>query len=138
MSLISSHGYVKVYVGRGHHLSDSKGYAYEHRVVAERILGRPLRDGEQVHHKDGRKTNNDPSNIEVQHDIEHHAVFHRKGGKDLQMPGEENRVVSCSCGCGAELYRYDQWGRPRDFITGHNVGRNCRTGRFEVRNEMVG
>lgn len=36
-----------------------------HRVVAEQMLGRPLEKGEIVHHKDGNKWNNDPSNLEV-------------------------------------------------------------------------
>ena len=26
----------------------------------------------------------------------------------------------CACGCGETLFRFDRWGRPRDFISGHN------------------
>lgn len=37
----------------------------EHRYVASCILGRPLRSDEVVHHKDGNKLNNDPSNLEI-------------------------------------------------------------------------
>jgi hypothetical protein len=36
-----------------------------HRVVAEEMLGRPLRDDEIVHHKDGNRGNNRPENLEV-------------------------------------------------------------------------
>lgn len=36
---------------------------YEHQAVAERKLGRPLKPGEVVHHDDGNKQNNNPSNI---------------------------------------------------------------------------
>lgn len=36
-----------------------------HRLIMENILGRPLTQYEIVHHKDGNKTNNDPSNLEI-------------------------------------------------------------------------
>lgn len=44
---------------------------HEHRVRAEEMLGRPLRKGEVVHHKDGDHLNNDPSNLEVMSQAEH-------------------------------------------------------------------
>lgn len=37
----------------------------QHRLVMERVLGRPLAAREQVHHIDGRKDNNHPDNLEV-------------------------------------------------------------------------
>lgn len=37
----------------------------QHRAVMERLLGRPLRDDETVHHKDGDRQNNHPSNLQV-------------------------------------------------------------------------
>lgn len=44
---------------------------HEHRVVAEQMLGRPLTRGEIVHHIDGNKHNNDPSNLQVMSMAEH-------------------------------------------------------------------
>ena len=38
-----------------HPRANNKDYVYEHYLVAEQILGRPLKDKETVHHKDGNK-----------------------------------------------------------------------------------
>jgi hypothetical protein len=43
----------------------ASGYEFEHRIVMERELGRPLRVGEQIHHLDGDRLNNDPANLEL-------------------------------------------------------------------------
>lgn len=119
---VASNGYVLVRVGVGHHLADVRGYAYEHRLVAEQKVGRRLRDDEEVHHVDGDKTNNVASNLEVvtraQHCVEHRSAASRDR---LRKPGEPNVIVACACGCGAQIERFDEWGRPRSFVSGHNT-----------------
>ena len=62
---ITPHGYVMVNVGKGHHLADVRGMAYEHRLVAEQMLGRPLRKDEDVHHRNERRADNRPRNLKV-------------------------------------------------------------------------
>lgn len=49
---------------------------HQHRVVMERILGRPLLKSEIVHHKDRNKKNNSPENLEIMSQSEH--IRHHK------------------------------------------------------------
>jgi len=49
---------------------------HEHRVIAEMILGRPLRNGEAVHHIDGSKRNNIADNLMVFGSSAEHARTH--------------------------------------------------------------
>lgn len=54
---------------------------YEHRVVAEMKLGRPLKKGEVVHHIDGNFRNNDPDNLMVLSSQSEHCKIHGFGKK---------------------------------------------------------
>lgn len=118
---VASNGYVLHRVGRQHHLSDVRGYAYEHRVAAEEKLGRRLKDGEIVHHRDGDRANNAYANLEVCANIAEHLFEHRDPQSKRRKPGESNKKVSCACGRGARFKRFDPDGRPRRFVSGHNL-----------------
>lgn len=62
--LIEKSGYVLV-LAPDHPEANRHGYVREHRLVAERMLGRRLLPGERVHHREPPKSNNDPSNLVV-------------------------------------------------------------------------
>lgn len=117
---VASNGYVLIKVGFDHHLADVRGYAYEHRLVAEKKLGRRLRPGEIPHHIDGVKTNNAPENIEVVASHAHHRAQHRTRDRGLRGPDDPNPVIACACGCGAMFTRFDATNRPRRYVPGHN------------------
>lgn len=71
----------RAHLGRGEGRTYTKLYGrHEHRVVAEQILGRPLKPGEVVHHIDGNKRNNAPENLMVFASQAEHVKWHKKAG----------------------------------------------------------
>jgi hypothetical protein len=72
-----------------HPKRNSNGLYPLHRVLMENQLGRLLRNGEDVHHKDEDKTNDDPSNLEVLTKSEH--------GR-RHKPEADRIEVACPCG----------------------------------------
>jgi hypothetical protein len=51
-------GYRRIHIGNGRRV-------LEHVHVMEEVLGRRLQPGENVHHKNGIKSDNDPGNLEL-------------------------------------------------------------------------
>lgn len=116
---LASSGYVLV-KRPGHPMADSRGYVYEHRLLAAETLGRPLLTTEQVHHRDGDRMNNSPENLEVVESLPIHRVRHRRRS-DLRLPGQDNPVIRCACGCGETLPKFDTQRRPRKYLPSHNL-----------------
>ena len=61
---------VKVVYGKGK-------WVYEHVIVAEEMLGRPLTSDEIVHHINGKRADNRRENLFVCRDRAHHNEVHR-------------------------------------------------------------
>jgi len=118
---ISSHGYVRVFVGKDHHLADVAGYAYQHRLVMETKLRRCLAPGEIVHHDDRNKGNNEPGNLVLEPSRWHHNAKHRRLLTPRQTPGQPNERVACACGCGERIWRFNKHHVEMRFISGHNA-----------------
>lgn len=62
--------------GNGHPRTNPNGYVMEHILVAEKKIGRSLKDREVVHHVDNDKTNNHPDNLVVMSIGEHAHIHH--------------------------------------------------------------
>ena len=59
----------------GYRVIGGRNGGLEHRLIAEKVLGRKLNSFEHVHHIDGNKLNNNPSNLSVM-EIKEHQRFH--------------------------------------------------------------
>lgn len=69
---------------------------YEHILVAEEKLGRYLKDGEVVHHRDENKMNNNPDNIIVFCSKSEHTKFHRFGCDENVIIELEDGAYKCN------------------------------------------
>lgn len=73
---MSRNKYIRVKVGKGHHLADKQGRALRSRLEMEKKIGRHLRPGEVVHHCDGDKANDAPGNLMLFTSSSEHLAYH--------------------------------------------------------------
>lgn len=69
-------GYIMV-LSPNHPRADKRNYVYQHILVMENFLGRYLIGEEQVHHKNGDRTDNRIENLELTN-LREHSYHHGK------------------------------------------------------------
>lgn len=75
------------------------GYVYEHILIAEKKLGRVLREDECVHHLDFDRSNNHPINLLVLLKSEHLRLHEWLSKYDLVLKKESTKNLTCKV-CG--------------------------------------
>ena len=72
---ITLYGYILIY-NPNHPFANKLGYVLEHRLIAEKHLGRYLTKLEVIHHIDEIKINNHPENLYLFSTTGNHTQFH--------------------------------------------------------------
>ena len=106
-------------------LRGGKGrYEFEHTLVAEQALGRPLPTGACVHHVNAQRADNRPANLVICESRAYHTLLHRRM-RAYHACGQANWRKCGYCG------QYDEptniYIPPRGLSTHH---RSCRN-RFQ-------
>lgn len=106
-------GYIRIYMPE-HDMSDNNGLVYEHQLIAEQKIGRPLKDEEVVHHIDKDRANNTPDNLLIFASNSDHIAFHQYGEYTLDNEGiahcnMRNKEQHKCPHCGAYIDRNAQY-----------------------------
>ena len=89
------------YIWKPDHPACTKyGYVFEHRLVMERYLGRYITEDENIHHKNGIKTDNRIENLQLCESNSKHRHLHTKDMSDR---------FCLNCGNDKTYLRYNKY-----------------------------
>lgn len=110
-----------------HPRADSNGYVYQHIIVAEGALGRPLKAPNCIHHVNENKSDNRPRNLVICEDQAYHSLLHVRQ-RVIERGGDPNTQKICAA-CG-ELLPKTQFYSNRATFDG--LGSRCRGCAYQV------
>lgn len=87
---VTHEGYVKLRLPD--HPGNVCGYVLEHRLVMEQMIGRYLVRGEVVHHRNGKRDDNRPENLQLFSENSEHLAFELKGKCPKWTPEGHARI----------------------------------------------
>lgn len=87
---IDEHGYIRIWLG-------NKKWRYEHRLIMEKKINRPILRKEIVHHINGIKTDNRIENLELMSIKKHISEYH-------PHKRYSGAIITCVI-CGKQKYR---------------------------------
>lgn len=128
---IDKDGYVRLYGMHWHPRANKAGQVYEHIVVMERVLGRPITASEHVHHKNHVRHDNRTENLEVLPATEHYehhgkcgGYLHLDGGKVHFVP-KSDTVISIEPDGETDVYDIQMADPGRNFVANGVIVHNC-------------
>lgn len=89
--ITTSTGYVMIH-RPGHLRANKEGYVFEHLLIAEKALGRPIPKHVEVHHVNGIKSDNRNSNLVICESRAYHRLLHHRAWA-LQQTGSPTGSV---------------------------------------------
>lgn len=116
----SSNGYLMEHAP-DHPNADAHGYVLQHRLVAERALGKVLRRSAKVHHVDNDRDNNAHCNLVICESQAYHNLLHARAR--IQRHGGDPNADKI-CGTCQEVKSKIEFNRNRTKPDG--FGTRCR------------
>jgi hypothetical protein len=105
-------GYILVLV-HGHPRANPNGYVFEHILVAEKALGKPLPPGAIPHHANENKADNSSGNLVICQDENYHRLLHKRK-RALKACGHANWKKCRRCKKWDDPINFNEYGRHPD------------------------